>query len=413
MKILFIIPTYKPAYHYGGTTVVVSLLAESLAARGNEVTVYTTTANGNKELEVPMAREVMLNGVSVYYFKRLTKDHTHIAPGFWIKIARTVDRFDQVHLHSWWSPSIVLAAAICKWKGVQPVLSPHGMFCDYVLGSGMKRSKKWIRLLGRSLLKNSFLHVSTKMEWNESQRLLGEKWPGAIIPNLVILPAEQSVVPKPTNEVFTIGFLSRIDPKKGVDLLIRALANVSFPYQLKIAGSGEDSYIRYLKQLSVDCGNEDCIEWVGWKGSQEKFSFFSSIDLFALTSHNENFAVVVIESLSVGTPVFLSNQVGLGSYVEDNQLGWTSPLDLEQIRRQLEEIYLAREERQRIAAEAPGVIRKDFDPAYRSKEYEAFYASIHLNQKHRKSKKLKKQTEPESKVRIRQIMLRVQPQNHH
>ena len=121
----------------------------------------------------------------------------------------------------------------------------------------------------------------------------------------------------------------------------------------------------------------------------------------------------MIESLSVGTPVFLSNQVGLGSYVEDNQLGWTSPLDLEQIRRQLEEIYLAREERQRIAAEAPGVIRKDFDPAFLSKEYEAFYASIHLNQKHRKSKKLKKQMEPESKVRIRRIIPRVQPQNHH
>jgi glycosyltransferase involved in cell wall biosynthesis len=410
MKILFIIPTYKPAYYYGGTTVVVSLLAESLAAQGNEVTVYTTTANGKKELDVPMAQEVKLNGVSVYYFKRLTKDHTHIAPGFWMRIARTVDQFDQVHLHSWWSPSIVLAAAICKWKGVKPVLSPHGMFCDYVLGSGRKRSKKWIQVLGRSLLKNSFLHVSTKMEWKESQRLLGQNWPGAIIPNLVILPEEQAEGLKPANEIFTIGFLSRIDPKKGVDLLIRALATVSFPYQLKIAGTGDDSYVRYLKQLSVECGNEECIEWVGWKGSQEKFSFFSSLDLFALTSRNENFAVVVVEALSVGTPVFLSDQVGLGAYVMDNKLGWTSSIeDLGQIREQLEKIYQAKQDRHQIALVAPGLIRKDFDPVSLCRQYKAFYQTIKSIQKTELPEAGKKQSDRENTVHKKRLMPKVQP----
>ncbi len=48
MKILFVIPTYKPAYIYGGPIVVVSLLAESLVKYGHEVTVYTTTGNGKK-----------------------------------------------------------------------------------------------------------------------------------------------------------------------------------------------------------------------------------------------------------------------------------------------------------------------------------------------------------------------------
>src|SRR6266496_3119649 len=80
MKILFIIPSYKPAYIYGGTTVVVSLLAESLASHGHQVTVYTTTANGKNELEVETGKEIIIDGVKVFYFKRITKDHSHISP---------------------------------------------------------------------------------------------------------------------------------------------------------------------------------------------------------------------------------------------------------------------------------------------------------------------------------------------
>src|SRR6185503_9537557 len=126
MKILFVIPSYKPAYIYGGTVVVSGLLAESLAKQGHEVTVYTTTANGKTELNVETGKEIIVDGVKVFYFKRFTKDHSHISPGLWQKIFHTARRFDVVHLHSWWNPCIVIAAALCKLRGIKPVLSPHG-----------------------------------------------------------------------------------------------------------------------------------------------------------------------------------------------------------------------------------------------------------------------------------------------
>ena len=110
MDILFIVPSYKPAYIYGGPIVVVALLAETLAKMGHMVTVYTTTANGQTELAVPANREILVDGVRVIYFHRATGDHTHVSPALWQYLRKTIQNFDVVHLHSWWN-ALILGAA--------------------------------------------------------------------------------------------------------------------------------------------------------------------------------------------------------------------------------------------------------------------------------------------------------------
>jgi len=52
LKILHVIPAYKPAYVYGGPTRSTAELCEALANKGHEVTVYATKANGKTDLEV-------------------------------------------------------------------------------------------------------------------------------------------------------------------------------------------------------------------------------------------------------------------------------------------------------------------------------------------------------------------------
>ena len=378
MNILFIVPTYKPAYVYGGATEAISLLAESLVTCGHEVTVYTTNGNGKTELEIETGKEILVDGVKVFYFKRYTRDHSHLAPGFLAKVLFNVRKFDVVHLHSWWNPPIVMAAAICKLSGVKPILSPHGMFCDYVLYEHNKRKKQILHYFTKRLLLNSFLHVSSEMEWDESQSFIKESWPGKILPNLV--NADSNVVASRSeseNEPFVIGFISRIDPKKGLDILIKALSKVNFSYKLKIAGTGEPDYIQYLNQVALKQGNSEHIEWVGWKDKIQKFLFYSSIDLFALTSLNENFAVVVIESLSVGTPVFLSDKVGLSKYVKERKLGWVTAItDVNGVATQLNAVYLQKQMRRTIKERAPQIIKKDFDTTLLANKYADYYKSI-------------------------------------
>lgn len=375
MKILFIVPSYKPAYVYGGPIVTIARLAERLVVLGHEVTVYTTTANGKTELDVPLHEPVWMEGVKVQFFKRITKDHTHVSPALWRKTWTTVKKFDAVHIHSWWNFLVMGAALICTMRGVKPVLSPHGMMCDYVFNSRNQLKKKIMhKLFGKYLLSKTHLHVSSPMEWKECLQV-NEKWKGDLIFNLVDLPAGNFL--RKENNHFTISFLSRIDPKKGLDILLHALSKVPFSYKLQIGGSGEETYLRELSGIVRDLEMEDKVEWAGWKNNEDKFAFLAESDLFALTSHNENFALVVVESLAVGTPVLLSEHVGLSKYVNENRLGWITGIDdVEEVRAQLTAAYSNWEERKRIRKDAGAIIYHDFNETKLATDYVTMYKQL-------------------------------------
>jgi len=373
MRILFLTPSYKPAYVYGGPTISVSQLAEALAACGHSVTVYTTTANGNTELDVPLARAIQMEGVEVYYFKRITRDHSHISPSLWKHLSGSVKKFDVVHLHSWWSILIMGAAMICKRNGVGYIISPRGMLASYTFSHQKNTLKKTIHsLFGKNLLAKSILHATTLQEWNDCHMVLPE-WKGFILPNLVELPDASEKTLYVQKKILTIGFLSRIDRKKGIEYMLNALAKVKFEFRFLIAGTGDTDYINSLKELCVKLGIEQKVEWCGWMDREKKFWFLEQLDLFVLTSFNENFANAVIESLSVGCPVLVSKYVGLSDYVQEKGLGWVCEMNEGSIADQLESIQINNEQLNHIRKMAPGIIRDDFNQQRLAEKYTRAY----------------------------------------
>ena len=159
-------------------------------------------------------------------------------------------------------------------------------------------------------------------------------------------------------------------------MIIKALTKVDFEYKLLVAGSGDESYVASLKKLSVDCGINKNIEWVGWKDNDAKFEFLAEVDLFALTSHSENFAIVIIESLSVGTPVLISNNIGLYSYVEDNDFGWVTNLNTADIANKLNLIYKQNDKLQSIMLNAPATVREDYEDLQIAEQYLTLYKRV-------------------------------------
>ncbi len=372
MNILFIVPSYKPAYIYGGPIISVSRLAEGLANLGHRVMVYTTTANGVQELDVPLKETQLVNGVEVKYFPRITKDHTHVSPSLWSTTWATAGDFDVVHIHSWWNFLVMGASLICSIKGIRPVLSPRGVLCDFVFNHKNKLSKKILHnVLGKHLLRRTYLHTTSDMERDDCLRI-NEGWDNEIIYNLVSLP-KGNYERKP-NEVFTISFFSRIHPKKGLDILLRALSKVSFRFRLQIAGDGDAAYLEELRVIIAQLGLAEQVEWAGWKNEEEKFAFLAGSDLFALTSHNENFAMVVLESLAVGTPVLVSEHVGLAPYVKRNRLGWVTGIsDLEEVVNKLNTAYNDHEARARINRAAVLQVQEDFSEKRLAGDYVSMY----------------------------------------
>ena len=375
MKILFVSPSYKPAYIYGGPAVSVSELAEALVVLGHSVTVYTTTANGKEELAVQTGVPLSVNGVTVYYFKRQTGDHTHVSIGLWQKLWTTCTFFDVINLQSWWSVLILGAAAICRIKKCKYFISPRGMLSSYSFEKQHSLPKKLIHYaVGRPLLRYSFLHATTLLEWNDCLRV-NSSWKGFTLPNLVRFPNSFPEKKRIRNnkEPLVFGFLSRIDHKKGLELLMQALSNVDFNFRLMIAGTGEESYISILKQLTSQLNICSKVEWCGWKNSDEKFQFLQAIDLFVLTSYNENFANTVIESLVMGTPVFLTEGVGLADYVKEKDLGWVCETNVNSIEQMLNKIIVEQDKLLSIQKFAPDLIKADFNKTNLATDYAHTY----------------------------------------
>lgn len=376
MRILHISPSYKPAYHYGGPTVSVSRLAEEQAKTGAEVLVMTTTANGAGELEVPTGVPQMIDGVSVRYFRRWTGDHGHFSPGLLRALWRAARNVDVVHIHSWWNWVALGAVLVCRIRGARTVISPRGMLSPYTL---QRRTRRLFQqTIGRWLTTGALLHATSDQEAKEF-RDLELNAPFFIEPNIVALPQAGYPGTDALERPLHILFLSRIDPKKGLDILLEALSGLSISWQMTIAGQAEPSYQKKLLEQINRLGLNDHITWAGWVSGPEKWQLLASADVIALPSLNENFANVVPEALALGTPVLLSNLVGLSSYVRMRDFGWITPPEAPAIRQALQQISAAPEKRERIRRVAPEQVRADFDPTILSSRYLRHYAAFAEN----------------------------------
>jgi glycosyltransferase involved in cell wall biosynthesis len=375
MKVLHIVPFYKPAYIYGGPIASVSKLCESEVVFGAEVKVLTTNANGkNQNLDVDTRGFVNVNGVEVFYFDSLTNNNTFISFGLWRFLIKNGSKYDLIHIHSWWNFLVLGATFISKLKGLKIVLSPRGMLSDYIFNSTNSKIKHRLHnLFGKKLLQGTIFNATSEQEHLECEALI-PGWKGFTIPNIIDLPEIEIV--KSNNAVFTLSFLSRVDPKKGLEFVFEAISLLTFKVKLRIAGEGEEEYISQLKTLAKSYGIEDQIEWIGWIGPDKKFHELMSADLFILASYNENFANVVIESLYVGTPVLISKHVGLASFVEQMDLGWVVDLDANEIAENISSAALQSEKSSRIHTTAHDTIKKTFSPQVLVKKYLDVYDKI-------------------------------------
>ncbi|QJD96955.1 glycosyltransferase [Mucilaginibacter robiniae] len=374
MKILHIVPSYKPAYIYGGPIESVARLCEGLVADGHEVQVYTTTANGKTELEVPAGKPVNVDGVQVTYFPRITKDPTHVSPALWKQLYQTVAAYDVIHIHSWWNILVMVAAKISLSKNTKVVVAPRGMLSQYIFNSGNSKAKKLMhKAFGKSILAQCYFHATSGAEYRECEQLI-PGWKGFELPNIIALPA--TPVQHQPNRVFTIVFLSRVHPKKGLELLFEAISGLHQPVVLRIAGTGDEDYIQQLKQLSKQLNISNQIEWLGWKNRDEKFTELMDADLFALVSLNENFANVVVEALHMGTAVLLSKDVALSEFVAKTETGWVSQLDVESIRKQLTAAINNVPKREYIRQHGRAIIEKHFSEKQLISQYVSAYKNL-------------------------------------
>lgn len=123
-------------------------------------------------------------------------------------------------------------------------------------------------------------------------------------------------------------FLSRIQEKKGCDLLIEAFARVAATdpaLHLVMAGPDQTGWVASLQAQAQRLGVADRISWPGMVKGDVKWGAFYAAEAFVLPSHQENFGIAVAEALGCGLPVLISNQVNIWQEIQADGAGLVEP----------------------------------------------------------------------------------------
>jgi glycosyltransferase involved in cell wall biosynthesis len=124
-------------------------------------------------------------------------------------------------------------------------------------------------------------------------------------------------------------FMSRIQEKKGLDLLVEAYARLRVERsglpELLIAGPEQQpEYARDLKNRFP----QDGLHWLGEVRGIDKWKLLANAVALVLPSHQENFGIVVAEALAVGTPALVSDKVNIHAEVVQHGAGIAATDDL-------------------------------------------------------------------------------------
>lgn len=126
-------------------------------------------------------------------------------------------------------------------------------------------------------------------------------------------------------------FLARIHEKKGIDLLLQAIAANRGNYQdhaFVIAGPGDQAYVSDLKGLGSQLGLDKQLIWAGPLYGNIKWSAIFEADAYILPSLQESFGVSVVEALACGVPVLITRKVNIWREIVEAGSGLVQNNDL-------------------------------------------------------------------------------------
>lgn len=268
---------------------------------------------------------------------------------------------DIIHNNSLWMMPNVYAYWAAKGSKAKIVTSPHGTLSPWALQRGRLRKKIFGGLLQYPALRMTDLfHATCEKEYNEI-RAAGYKQPVAIIPIGMDIPKVSARDELTLGGFKKVAFFGRIHKVKGVDNLLVAWGKIAAQHpnwELVFAGP-DGGMVETLKNIIAEQKIER-VRFAGEINGDKKYDFLSSIDLYVLPSHTENFGVTVAEALACGTPVIASKHTPWGGVVE-NRCGWCVSNDVGTLAATLDEaMSLPQETLKGMGVRGREWIRRDF-----------------------------------------------------
>lgn len=329
LSILSFTGYYLPAYKAGGPVKTMANMVDNLS----EIDFHIVTRDRDLGDATPFSQIDPDVWQKVGSANVLYLSHNGLS---FFNLIRTVKatQFDVLYLNSYFDFHFsikVLIAVNFYLRGYCPiVLAPRGEFSRGALGIKSFKKRMYLKVA-------SFLGLYRGVTWQASS----EYERNDIVKNLSV--AEESVfiakdLPErvvdtpplddyhPADEL-KIVFLSRISPMKNLDFALQILSQVKCAVIFDIYGPKEDvNYWQHCYKLITSLPDNISVNYCGAINSKDVRKVFSRYDMFFFPTRGENYGHVIAESLSVGTPVLISDQTPWRELSSDC-LGWDLPLE--------------------------------------------------------------------------------------
>jgi glycosyltransferase involved in cell wall biosynthesis len=348
MRILHLIPYMHPST--GGPPVVVDHWCVELQARGHSVQVITTDAysDGANDWVDAYAKRFPIQVAS-----RRGPNGFGYSPQLRAMVRQALPETDLVHIHNVWSYLNQVGMSECRRQGVPYVVSTHGMLDPHSMGRKPWKKQLYGWLLEWTSLRHASAIVFTHQEEDRLSRMTCQGLPKGFV---IGLGTEEP--PNGSRKALAelcltrfpqlagrrvVLFLSRLHPKKGLDLLLPAFADVlqSIPDSLLLlVGPGDASYVDSLRDMATQMQLGSSVVFAGPLHNDEKWGALSAAEVFVLPSYQENFAIAVAEAMRAGTVVVCSERVNICNDIVDAFAAVKCELDSADIAVQIKRILL-------------------------------------------------------------------------
>ena len=343
MRVLHVIPSV--AERSGGPATAIVPMCRALQQHGVYVLLVTTDAgmhdapNGNYK-GVPAKFFPSQLGESFKYSRPLSA---------WLN--SHVHEFSLAHIHAVFNHSSIAAAHVCRKAAVPYVVRPLGTLEPWSMTQKSVRKRVFWQVAGKAMLRRAAaVHYTTDAEKNSTENLLGLNHGKVIGLGVEIKSGAKEQLaqhfPALAQQPYAL-VMSRLHPKKGLDVLIDAFLTLvqreQFAHwRLVIAGDGPSDHVLKLKEMAAA---SDRIIFTGWLDGQQKEAVLGGAALLVLPSHQENFGMCVMEALSRSVPVLVSPHVNLADEIVLANAGWIATVDRDALTTRLAEAFSNEEER--------------------------------------------------------------------
>ena len=333
---------------------------------GAEVTILTPISEGQKIYAIPA-------GAKVITCKRhwFSKFWAEFSPELYTWIKAHGNEYDIIHIHGVWH----FAGVAPYLAGIETAkcITTHGLLDHWTIGKGYWKKYLFGLLFQKRIIKNTdLIQINNTDEQDDLKRFLGFEHPNVkIIPNgmnlqdFSILPTKGTFRDKfqIPNDKKIILFMSRINLKKGLDLLLPAFQEVTSQRSdcLLILAGSDDGYLsetqRFIKEKSL----EKSIKLVGMLTGNDKLAALADADIFVLPSHSEGFSIATLEALISGVPSLLSDRVGFGQAIRETNAAHLVELTEESITKGLIQMLDNQEYCKTLSKNGINLVKNSYD----------------------------------------------------